>query len=91
MSDYSRIQVQIASIDDQLKHKTNKGISFVRKNGNHIEYINIPNVRQQTFRYFYNPSKLTNDERKRLLEKRKTVIEFFEKPIKSTFEIENDL
>lgn len=64
-----RIQKQIESVDEQLKGKTHKGISFVRRNGNNIEYVNIPNDPQQNFKYFYNPSKLTAEQRKEIREK----------------------
>jgi hypothetical protein len=54
--------------DLQLKDAEKKtGISFVIRRGNSIEYVNIPTLPQQKHKYFYNPSSLTAEERKRIL------------------------
>lgn len=63
----SAFDVQMKITDEELKGK--KGISFVRFKGNSVEYIGIPNVPAQTFKFFYNPSKLSNSERQQLREK----------------------
>jgi hypothetical protein len=54
------LQMDIAS----KKH----GVSFVLIHGNTIEYVNIPSVPEQRFKYFFNPSHLTAEERKRILQ-----------------------
>jgi hypothetical protein len=66
MSGSIRIHKQIIDIETSLKHKSHKGISFARKVGNSVDYVNIPNVPEQNFIYFHNPSKLSNYERRRL-------------------------
>lgn len=48
--------------------KMNKGISFAIVHGNSIEYVHIPTTAEQKFKYFFNPSHLTAEERKRILE-----------------------
>lgn len=63
-----RLKNQIESVDKSTLHKQHKGISFVRLINNTIEYINIPNVPGQTFRYFYNPSKLSKEEREKIID-----------------------
>lgn len=55
------------NFDSQLKTAEGKsGISFVIQRGNNIEYVNIPTLPQQKHKYFYNPSSLTTEERKRI-------------------------
>jgi hypothetical protein len=55
--------------DLQLKAADKKtGISFVLIHGNNIEYANIPTLPIQKFKYFFNPSHLTAEERKRILQ-----------------------
>ena len=48
--------------------KINKGISFAIVHGNSIEYVHIPTLPEQKHKYFFNPSHLTAEERKRILE-----------------------
>lgn len=64
----SAFDIQIEIADKESKSK--KGISFVIRKGNQIDYINIPNVPEQTFKYFYNPSKLSVNERTKSIEQR---------------------
>ena len=67
----SQFDIQVDLAEKELKHK--KGVSFVRIHGNTVEYITVTNVPEQTFRFFYNPSKLTASERKQMREKGKLV------------------
>jgi hypothetical protein len=56
------------NFDLQMKDAEKKpGISFVIQRGNSIEYANIPTTPHQKHKYFYNPSSLTAEERKRIL------------------------
>ena len=71
-----RLKNQIESVDKSTLHKQHKGISFVRLINNTIEYINIPNVPAQTFRYFYNPSKLSKEEREKIKNKVEVFIKY---------------
>ncbi len=71
-----RLKNQIESVDKSTLHKQHKGISFVRLINNTIEYINIPNAPGQTFRYFYNPSKLSKEEREKIKNKVEVFIKY---------------
>jgi hypothetical protein len=61
--------------------KSSKGICFTLRRGNSIEYVNIPNVPQQTFKYFDNTSHLTNAERQAIYRKRNEIKLLTTKPI----------
>lgn len=64
----SAFDIQTDIADKELKSK--RGISFARLHGNSLEYINVPNVPEQTFKFFYNPSKLSAAERSKTIEQR---------------------
>ena len=68
MSDSIRIHKQIVDTEKMLSTASHKGISFVRRIGNKIDYVNIQNVPEQNFVYLHNPSKITNEQRRRLKE-----------------------
>jgi hypothetical protein len=54
-----------SAFDNQMKYADKKtGISFAILNGSNLEYANIPTCPDQKFKYFFNPSKLTAEERK---------------------------
>jgi len=59
-------------------------ISFARKIGNTIEMVTIPTTSFQKFHYFYNPSKLTTEERKKKYEKEITRSLLLDSAIKTT-------
>jgi hypothetical protein len=80
------IQVDIA--DKALKH--NKGVNFAIVKGNKVEYIHVPNAPEQTFKYFYNPSKLTAEDRKKTIEQR-IIAQKILHPEKSVVSIVEDL
>lgn len=84
----SPFDIQMDIADKALKHT--KGINFVRMNGNNIEYVNIPNSPDQTFKYFYNPSKLTAEERSKTIEQR-IIAQKILHPEKSVVSIIEDL
>jgi hypothetical protein len=58
------------TFDLQIKQadKTKNSISFVIRRGNSIEYASISTLPEQKFKYFFNPSHLTAEERRRYLE-----------------------
>ena len=58
------------TFDLQMKQadKTKNSVSFVIRRGNSIEYASIPSLPEQKFRYFFNPSHLTAEERKLFLQ-----------------------
>lgn len=80
----SAFDLQIENADKQKG-----GISFVRKNGNSIEYVNIQSAPAQRFHYFYNPSKLTSQDRQTLEQKIIARKQLF--PTKSVAEIVDEL
>ena len=59
-------------------------ISFARRIGNSIEMVTIPTTSFQKFRYFYNPSKLTEEERKKKYEKEITRSLLLDSVVKTT-------
>jgi hypothetical protein len=61
--------------------KNTKGVCFTLRRGNSVEYVNIPNVPQQTFKYFDNTSHLTNKERQDIYRKRNEIKLLTTKPI----------
>ena len=62
----SAFDIQMDNADKSAK--INKGISFVICNGNTVEFVHIPTLPEQKHKYFFNPSHLTAEERKRILE-----------------------
>lgn len=91
MNNDIRISKQISDVDATILHKTNKGISFAQKVGNTISYINIPNHPHQEFKFFYNPSSISNEERKRILEKRQMSKMLFNREAAAVTEIDDDV
>jgi hypothetical protein len=61
--------------DLQIKQadKTKDSISFVIRRGNSIEYATILTLPEQKFKYFFNSSHLTAEERKRILQGKEVV------------------
>jgi len=66
----SQFDIEYDNAIKAMKHV--KGVSFVLRKGNNIEYVNIPNTAPQTFRYFpeNNTSHLTNEERQAIYKKK---------------------
>jgi len=62
----SAFDIQMDNADKSAK--MNKGISFAIVHGNNVEYVHIPTLPEQQHKYFFNPSHLTAEERKRILE-----------------------
>lgn len=83
----STFDLQVENADKVAK--TAKGISFVIIKGNSVEYAHIPTTPDQKFKYFYNPSKLSNEERKSF--EQRIMLQKILTPQKSVVEIADDL
>jgi hypothetical protein len=86
MDNKTPIKTTKSSFDIQMDNatkalKNTKGICFTLRRGNLIEYVNIPNVPQQTFKYLVNTSSLTNTERQAIYRKRNEIKLLTTKPI----------
>jgi len=58
----SAFDIQMDIADKEAKH--HKGVSFVRIHGNQIDYVHVKTTPEQRFKFFYNPSKLSPEERR---------------------------
>lgn len=67
----SPFDIQVDNATKALKHT--KGICFAMRCGNTLEYVNIPNSPDQTFKYFHNSSHMTNEERQAIYKRRKEI------------------